>query len=284
MKKGLQLLAMAGLLILFAGTALAQEGRFGKFERFEMPGLIVHTYNSTEATLDGSAIFETDKGLVLLEPQPMPNSAKELNEYIANLKKPLVAVIVSYHGAGLTHYAGIPIYGSKATVEFHQNGGAARLFEAFSKRFPEFDTTVVVPNRTLEGKTANIGGIDFVLDYHNAPAPAPGMTISIPSAKVVYLHLLGGNSHSMLGSREHIDAYLGELRSLKARGYELILTSHHAPEKPEAFDKKIAYLEKTKEILNTAKTREDFIAAMKKAFPDYGSVGFLERSAGNLFK
>ena len=70
---------------------------------------------------------------------------------------------------------------------------------------------------------------------------------------------------------------------MKGEGYELILTSHHTPEKPEALDEKIAYLEKTKEILSASRTKEDFVAAMKKAFPDYQGEGYLEMSAANLY-
>ena len=62
------------------------------------------------------------------------------------------------------------------------------------------------------------------------------------------------------------------------------MTSHHAPERPEALDKKIAYLERTLEILSASKTKEDFVAAMKQAFPDYQGEAYLEMSAANLYK
>lgn len=270
--------------LMATNNAFAAESCTGKIEKFDMHGLTVHTYNSVEGMVDGSAVFETEKTLVLLEPQPMPESAKELKRYIEGLNKPLTAIIVSYHGAGLALYEGVPVYASKAAVEFARNGGEAGLFEHFAKTVPGFDPAVIVPGHVLEGATANVGGIDFALDYHDAPAPAPGMTVAVPSAKVVYLHMLGGDTHSILGGKEHIDAFIAELRKIKGEGYELILTSHHVPEKSDALDKKIAYLEKTKEILNGAKTKDDFIAAMKQAFPDYQGEAYLNMSADALYK
>ncbi len=278
------ILMLAGVLALSGGIASVAESYTGKIEKFDMHGLTVHTYNSVEGMVDGSAVFETEKALVLLEPQPMPESAKELKRYIDGLNKPLAAIIVSYHGAGLALYEGVPVYASKATVEFAKNGAEAGLFEHFAKTVPGFDPTVIVPGHVLEGPTANVGGIDFALEYHDAPAPAPGMTVAVPSAKAVYLHMLGGDTHSILGGKEHIDAFIAELQKIKSEGYELILTSHHVPEKADALDQKIAYLEKTKEILNGAKTKDDFIAAMKQAFPDYQGEAYLNMSADALYK
>lgn len=255
----------------------------GKIERFERNGVTIHAYNSSEGMLDGSFVFETDKALVLLEPQSMPESAKDLKRYVESLKKPLAAIIVSWHGAGLNLYKGVPVYAGKAAIEFARNGGAAQLFDFFAKGFPGFDPTVIVPDKVLEGKNADIGGIDFVFEYQDAPAPAPGMTVAVPAAKAFYLHMLGGDCHSILGGKGHIDAFIEELKSIRAQGYELILSSHHTPEKPEALDAKIAYLEKTKEILAESKTRDAFLAAMKKAFPGLQGEAYLEMSANNLF-
>ena len=284
MKKKLSVLAVSCLCGLFARPVFAADGYLGKIEKFELGGITVHAYNSAEGMLDGSAIFETDKALVLLEPQSMPESAADLKKYAAGLRKPLEAIVVSYHGAGLSSYPGIPIYASRAAVEFAKSGGEAKLFEYFASSVPGFDATVVVPDRVLDEKSADIAGVEFALTYHDAPAPAPGMTVAIPSAKVVYLHMLGGDSHSILVGKEQIDAFIEELKNLKAQNYALILTSHHAPEKPEALDKKIAYLEKTKEIVDASKTKDEFVSAMKKTFPDYRGEAYLEMSADSLYK
>ena len=284
MVKFVKVLAAAGMVMALGGAAFASEGYKGRIEKFEMPGVIVHAYNSAEGMLDGSAVFETEKELVLLEPQSMPESAKELKQYIDGLGKPLAAVIVAYHGAGLSPYKGVPIYASKAAVEFAKDGRGAALFENFAKGVPGFDPEVIVPDHVLEAPEAVLGGVAFALEYDDIPAPAPGMTVAVPSAKVVYLHMLGGDTHSILGGAEHIKAFAEALRKMKGQGYELILTSHHAPERPEALDKKIAYLEKTLEILSASKTKEDFVAAMKQAFPDYQGEAYLEMSAANLYK
>jgi hypothetical protein len=205
-----------------------------------------------------------------------------LKRYIDSLGKPLAAVIVGYHGSGPIPCEGVPVHGSRASVEFAKSGRSAALYGPFAKGAHGFDATVVVPDHIIEGETANIAGIDFALDYRDAPAP--GMTIGVPSAKAVYLHMLGGDSHSILGGREHIDVFIGELEKIKSRGYELILTSHHTPEAIGNLDEKIAYLEKTKEILAASKTQGEFLASMKKTFPNHMCEHYLEMSAENLFR
>ena len=66
MTRIVRVLAAAGMVFLLGGAAFALEGYSGKIEKFERPGLTVHTYNSAEGMLDGSAVFETEKELVLL--------------------------------------------------------------------------------------------------------------------------------------------------------------------------------------------------------------------------
>lgn len=282
MSKIVSMLVAVAAMALW-GSAATAEDYAGKIEKFEMHGLTVHAYNSAEGMQDGSVVFETEANLVLLEPQSMPASAKELKRYIDALNKPLAAVIVSYHGAGLKAYENVPIYASAATLDFIKQGGQAGLFGYFADTVPGFDPTTIVPNHTLTEPNARIGGIDFALKYDDAPAPAPGMSVSVPSAKIVYLHMLGGDTHSILGSTAHIDAFIADLCRIQSDGCELILTSHHTPERPEALGKKIAYLEATRKIFGESATKEAFLAAMKKTFPHYQGEGYLEMTAGNLY-
>lgn len=282
MKKGFAGLAASCLILTGTTSAFAAEGYADKVAKFEREGLTVHSYNSTEGMRDGSFIFETAEALVVLEPQSMPGSIEEFKKYVESLNKPVKAVIVSYHGAGLSHYAGIPIYASKATIEFAESGAEKKMLDNFAETNPGFDTTVIVPGQALEAASATIEGIDFALFYDNSPFP--GMTVAIPSSKVVYLHMLGADTHSILFSPEHIEAFITQLKGLKDQGYELILSSHHTPETAEALDQKIAYLEKTKEILKEAKTKEEFVTAMNATFPDYYGDHFVTMSAGRIYK
>ncbi|MBQ9389026.1 MAG: hypothetical protein IJU07_02510, partial [Synergistaceae bacterium] len=82
----------------------------------------------------------------------------------------------------------------------------------------------------------------------------------------------------------YIEAEIAELRDYQTKGYELVLTSHNAPEGKDAVSEKIAYLEKVLELAKSSKTKEEFISGVKAAFPDYNGEAYLEMSAGALFK
>lgn len=59
---------------------------------------------------------------------------------------------------------------------------------------------------------------------------------------------------------------------------------HGGPEGQDAVAEKIAYLNKTKEIMQQSKTADEFKANMKAAFPDYDGENYLDMTAGFLYK
>ena len=93
--------------------------------------------------------------------------------------------------------------------------------------------------------------------------------------------MLGSDCHNILTSREHIAAFIEELKGFD---YDLVLTSHYAPEGTDAVASKIAYLEKTLELADSCTDSESFTAAMREAFPDYSGENYLEMSAGMLYQ
>jgi hypothetical protein len=60
------------------------------------------------------------------------------------------------------------------------------------------------------------------------------------------------------------------------------LTGHYPPEKIDKAAEKIAYLETAKRLINTSANAEEFITAMKAAFPNYQGENYLEMSAGMI--
>lgn len=130
----------------------------------------------------------------------------------------------------------------------------------------------------VEGKKA-LAGVDFeVIDRGES------YDLAIPSMNVVYTHMLGKTTHSILTSAAHIEAFLQMLKEYQAAGYAMILTSHGGPEGQDAVAEKIAYLNKTKEIMQQSKTADEFKAAMQAAFPAYDGLNYLDMTAGFLYK
>lgn len=130
----------------------------------------------------------------------------------------------------------------------------------------------------VEGKEA-LAGVDFeVIDHGES------YDLAIPSMNIVYTHMLGKTTHSILTSAAHIEAFLQMLKEYQAAGYAMILTSHGGPEGQDAVAEKISYLNKTKEIMQQSKTADEFKANMKAAFPAYDGENYLDMTAGFLYK
>lgn len=110
-----------------------------------------------------------------------------------------------------------------------------------------------------------------------------GFDILLPDINCAFIHMMGSDVHNMFTSVDQIDAMIEQLKGFQEQGIELILTSHYAPESIAAAEVKIAYLEKTKELAEQCSDSEEFISAMKEAFPDYGGESFMEGTAVALF-
>ena len=126
----------------------------------------------------------------------------------------------------------------------------------------------------------SLAGMDFVILHES---DGEGYGIAIPAMNAVYRHMMGSKTHNILTSQAYIEAEIAELKGYQAKGWALVLTSHNAPEGKEAVAEKIAYLEKVLDLAKTSKGREDFISAVKSAFPDYAGEAYLGMSAGALF-
>ena len=132
-------------------------------------------------------------------------------------------------------------------------------------------------NKVVSG-TVTVAGIEFqLLDRGEA------YDLAIPSMNVVYTHMLGKYTHSILESEAQIDATLADLKEFQAAGYDMVICSHGGPEGQDAVAEKISYLNRTKTILANSKTGDEFAAAMKAAFPHYVGENYLEMSVGALF-
>ena len=256
----------------------------GEVAKYNFNGVTVHTYASEEGFHDWSILFETDKELVLLEPQTMPDSARDFRRYIESIGKPLAAILVSYHGVGPESYPGVPIYASPAAIDFIKGGKAEKVMADFNKLFPEFDPKIIIPTKTLTADALSFAGLDFRFDFVNNAYPMPGVDVALPRQKIFYMHMLGGDTHSILNSVADIDVFVAYLQDIKSQDYEIFLCSHHMPETVADVDAKIEYLEKVKAIAGKAKTRDEFIAEVKKAAPNLKGEHYLEMTAGNLYK
>ena len=96
--------------------------------------------------------------------------------------------------------------------------------------------------------------------------------------------MLGHDVHSIIAGDGHADAIISELNGFIESGYELILTSHYVPENIEDVKTKIAYVNNIKTIADGSKSKAEFIDKVKKEYPNYSGLNYLDITASLYFK
>lgn len=281
-----KIFAFVGLLSFASGISVAHGAGFtekplgsGKVRVYDFGDIKLHAYNTADVMSDENFLVETKNSLIGIEGPAFFNDAASWKSYIDGLNKPVKAFIVVAHPAKSDWNAGAQVYSTAGAAEAIRNGAVKALVENLSKAFgKEFITeSVEIKNILKQGQNV-IEGVKF-----NITEAGDAFDVEIPQINAVYTHMLGGDRHSILASDEHIAAVLKTLEGYKKKKYALLLSGHHEPESIAAVDDKIAYVKKVRELSWTAKTADEFKDAMKKAFPKYGDLNYLDMTAGFLF-
>ena len=189
-------------------------------------------------------------------------------------------IFIVDHPAGANYIKGMTIYGTQGTKDAIKNGAILAITQGLHKTFGDdfCGADIAQITKVLPAGKIDVGGIKFELIENGY-----SYDLAIPEINMIYTHMLGKNTHSIIANEVHMDAMLGVLKSYQTKGYELILSGHSSPEGQDAVAEKIKYVEKIKELAKASKTREDFITNVKKAFPNYNGDNYLEMTAGNLY-
>lgn len=240
----------------------------------------LHAYNTADAMGDYAYLVETPGNLIGIEGPSFKKNVTAWREYISAQSKPMKSVLLSYHPNPAAWYDGANNYATSAAMVARTQGEIGALVANLGAAFgPDFDTEIATTAQNLTNGVNTVDGMEFIITDN-----AGGYTIEIPAMNVLYVHMLGADSHSILTSIEHMDALIKQLREYKAKKYALIISAHHAPEAPGALDTKIAYIETAKKLAAESENAAQFMEKMKDAFPNYTGVNYLEMTAGNLFK
>lgn len=239
----------------------------------------LHAYNTGDALGNTCYIVEGKDALVGIEMPAFTENLDAWQTYAASLGKPLNDVFVDAHPTGASYLAGKNIYGTQGAKDSIAGGSTKATVDSL---IPSFGTAIhadlAMIDHVVSGGTVTVGGIQF-----NIVDEGDTYSIEIPSMNLIYTHMLGGNSHSILTSTAHMDTMLNTLRGYQQKGYDYILSSHSMPETQDAVSAKITYVQKAKELAASCKTGEEFTAAMKAAFPGYAGENYLDMTAGYLY-
>lgn len=240
----------------------------------------LHVYATGDALGDVAYIVEGQDSLVGIELPSFTESLEAWKNYIQALGKPMNDLFLCDHATGGSYVTGINILGTQGAKDSIASGSTYAttegLYETFGDDFHGGPDMAQI-NKVVSG-TVTVAGVAFTLIDHGET-----YDLEIPSMNAIYTHMLGKTSHSILTSAAHMDTMLDTLKGYQSAGYEMILTAHSGVEGQDAVSEKIAYVEKAKELAGDNQTVEDFMAAMKEAFPNYTGENYLEMSAGYLF-
>lgn len=271
----LTLMLLTLSLSAFAAAPAAEEKALsvGTMRVYDFGDIKLHAYETGDLIADENVLLEATDELILIELIGFYENIEALQTYIADLGKPLTSVIVAYHPAGADVFADIPTYASEGL-------GEAGLVAGFVEAFGEiFDGNMPATYELVQEGEMVLGGVTM-----NILKTADAFDIEIPAINVYLTHMLGSSTHNILVSVPMIDGMIAEMKGYQEKNYDLIFTGHDIPRTIDIAAEKIAYLEKTKELIAQSDSAETFTQAMKEAFPNYDGENYLEMSAGALFQ
>lgn len=270
------------LFNLLTITVMAQTK--GRFEVHDLGNYKLHVYYTNDVMADASYIIEGKDSLVTMEHPLFKDNVAEFNIYIEKLGKPIEKIISDYHLGGSGNYAQIMAEGMEEFSKGPIYGGMMKGFEQMwgdmMTELPTGDVTEVP-----FGTTQTWAGVTFEF-RHGASSDFPAASLLI-GGKAYYTHwtpVKAHVSHLQISSPAAIDAEIAEAEKSLASGAELFIGGHGGAAKRDAVEFKIAYLKKMKEILTANKSSQDFVDAMKKAYPGLPGEAGLEDLGKALYK
>lgn len=273
------------LFILFNLLTIAAMAQTkGRFEAHDLGNFKLHVYHTNDVMADASYIIEGKDSLITMEHPLFKDNVAEFNIYIEKLGKPIEKIISDYHLGGSGNYAQIMAEGMEEFSKGPIYGGMMKGFEQMWG-----DTMTELPTGDVTevpfGTTQTWAGVTFEF-RHGASSDFPAASLLI-GGKAYYTHwtpVKAHVSHLQISSPAAIDAEIAEAEKSLASGAELFIGGHGGAAKRDAVEFKIAYLKKMKEILTANKSSQDFVDAMKKAYPGLPGEAGLEDLGKALYK
>lgn len=249
----------------------------GEMHIYDFGAVKLHAYQTGDPLADEVFLMEKAGRFVVLESPCFTSSAAALSQYLEG--RPVAGMLVAYHGAGASFLPQVPKYATANAVDYSLNGGGKALIDQFATAFgAAFDSGIHTVTHTVGEGAVTIGGIDFIIH-----PTAEAFDVEIPEINAVYTHMLGHDCHSIVAGASHADERIAALKEDIQRGYDLILTSHHAPEDRKDAQTKIDYLEQLKAAAARCADAAEFKAEINKLYPAYGGENYLDMTAGFFF-
>ena len=251
----------------------------GFVDVYDFGNIKLHSYQTNDLMYDESFILENKDNVLLVEFPAFYDNLEEFENYVKGLNKNIVGKVFSDHPNGGTIFKDVRGYASSGTIKSMKEGTINNLVTGFETSFGgAFAKEYHHITDILRDNKVNIGGFELNITYHDE-----NIEIEFPQINCVYTHMLGHDCHSIVAGENHANVIIEQLKGYKEKGYNLILSSHYTPETLTDVDTKIAYLENIKKIARESKDINEFKEKVKKEYPNYSGLNYLDMTAGYFF-
>lgn len=239
----------------------------------------LHAYRTADPIDDEVFVIEKNGRGFVIELPCFFDSIAALESYVRDAGIAIEGIVASYHMAGASFLAGMPVFATREADEYGHEGGGKALIDGFAETFGEaFDSSIVDVTTIIEGDELELAGVRM-----RVVRTSEAFDLEIPEIDAVYTHMLGHDCHSIVAGAGHADAIAAQLRGYLERGIGLVLTSHYTPEDLKDVRTKIGYLEDLKAIAAECGDAEEFKAAVQARYPGYSGGNYLDMTAGFFF-
>ena len=251
----------------------------GFVDIYDFGKIKLHAYQTNDLMYDESYILENKDNVLLVEFPAFYDNLNEFEEYVKGLNKNIVGKVFSDHPNGGTIFKDVKGYASEGTIKSMKEGTINNLVTGFETSFGgAFAKEYHKITDILKDNKVNIGGFELNITYHEE-----NIEIEFPQINCVYTHMLGHDCHSIVAGEDHVNVIIEQLKRYIEKGYTLILSSHYTPENLDDVKTKIDYLENIKKIAKESEDINEFKEEVKKEYPNYSGLNYLDMTASYFF-
>lgn len=239
-------------------------------------GVTIHTFEAPDSSASTAThVIEGEDALVVVDTQMFRDYARQFREYVDSLGKPVTHVIISHghpdHYLGLEFFDDLPTY---ALPETRTDMKQRHKFHLQMHRVTEAECDAVTDRVRFVARDLHLGeqelaGISLTIENAKDAEDNDQVVIRIPEAKTLILQdLMATDAHGFTAAGM-IDGWLEILRGYESQTeYTHVLAGHGSPTDHAGITTMIGYLEASQHIFETAETSEEFVEAMRAAFPE----------------
>ncbi|MDR2493341.1 MAG: hypothetical protein LBD25_07815 [Coriobacteriales bacterium] len=250
----------------------------GFVSRFDCNGITLHAYCTNDAMNDVVHVLEKSGRAVVVEQPNFTKNITELEGYLASRGLVVEGVIAPYHMPGC-FLPDVPRYTTRSAEYYGRHGKGKRAVDGFMQAFAgAFDGSMLPTTGFIEDDRFTLAGIEF-----EVVPTADAFDLVVEEAGLIYTHLLGHDTHSIVESVAQAQASIDLLNGYVSRELPMALSSHHGPETLDDVREKAAYLVALVSIASAAPDAESFKSRMRAAFPGLGGEHYLDMTAQSLF-